>query len=108
MQLGELQEHLAEFHDLGADVWAVDSTEPAAKLAMYVQYRGVAFPLLADEGLAVTKRYGVLNTARPEMAYPATFVIDRNGVVRYARVDVDFTKRPPVADLLAAVKALPK
>ncbi|HVN77286.1 MAG TPA: redoxin domain-containing protein [Thermoanaerobaculaceae bacterium] len=108
MQLGELQEHLKEFNDLGADVWAVDSTEPAAKAARYAELRGITFPLLADEGLAVTKSYGVVNAARPEMAYPATFVTDRDGVVRYARVDLDFTNRPPVSDLLAAVKALPK
>ncbi len=108
MQLGELQEHLSEFRDLGADVWAVDSTEPVAKVANYAQLRGITFPMLADEGLAVTKRYGVVNVSHPEMAYPATFVIDRSGVVRYARVDVDFSKRPPAADLLAAVRALPR
>ncbi len=108
MQLGELQENLQAFHQLGTEVWAIDSTEPVAKLATYAQVRGFTFPLLADDALAVTKRYGVLNVAQPLMAYPATFVIDRSGVVRYARVDVDFTKRPPVTDLLAVVRGLAK
>jgi peroxiredoxin len=108
MQLGDLQDHLAEFHNLGAEVWAISSTDPVDKLATYAQVRGFTFPLLADDALAVTKRYGVLNVAQPLVAYPATFVIDRRGVVRYARVDVDFTKRPPVTDLLAVVRGLAK
>ncbi len=108
MQLGELQEHLSEFRGLGAEVWAISSTDPVDKLTTYAQVRGIKFPLLADSGLAVTKRYGVLNEARRNMAYPATLVIDRKGVVRYVRIDVDFTKRPPVTDLLAFLKKLAK
>ncbi len=108
MQLGDLQDHLAEFHNLGAEVWAVSSTDPVDKLATYTQVRGVTFPLLADPGLAVTNRYGALNAASRNMAYPATFVIDRGGIVRYARVDVDFTKRPPMSDLLGFLKGLAK
>lgn len=108
MQLGELQEHLSEFRGLGTEVWAVSSTDPVDKLTTYAQVRGVGFPLLADSGLAVTKRYGVVNEANRNMAYPTTLVIDRNGVVRFVRIDVDFTKRPPVTDLLAFLKNLAK
>lgn len=108
MQLGELQDHLSEFRAQGAEVLAVSSTEPPDKLATYASVRGFTFPLLADPGLAVTHRYGVLNDRSRNMAYPATLVIDRKGVVRYVRIDVDFTKRPPVTDLLAVLKALPK
>ena len=106
MQLGELQDHLQEFRNLDTEVWAISSTEPVDKLTTYVQVRGFGFPLLADSGLAVTTAYGVLNDAGRNVAYPATFVIDRGGVVRYVRVDVDFTKRPPVADLLAFLARL--
>jgi peroxiredoxin len=108
MQLGELQDHLAEFHNLGAEVWAIDSTEPVDKVAHYAEVRSIGFPLLVDSGLATTKRYGVLNEKTRNMAYPTTLVIDRKGVVRYARTDVDFTNRPPVADVLAVVKKLGK
>lgn len=108
MQLGELQEHLSEFRNLGTEVWAISSTDPVDKLTTYAEVRGITFPLLADSGLEVTKRYGVLNDASRNMAYPATLVIDRKGVVRFVRIDVDFTKRPPVADLLAFLKNLAK
>jgi peroxiredoxin len=106
MQLGELQDHIAELRNLGAEVWAIDSTEPLEKVTHYAEVRNLGFPLLADAGLAVTKAYGVLNEASRNMAYPATLVIDRKGVVRYAQVDVDFTKRPPVSDLVAVLKKL--
>jgi len=104
MQLGELQEHLKEFRDLGAEVWAISSTETPGKLTGYAQARDITFPLLSDADLAVTQRYGILNDARSNMAYPTTLVIDRAGIVRYVRVDVDFTKRPSAADLLAILK----
>lgn len=107
MQLGELQDDLAEFRALDTEVWAVDSTEPLDRLANFAQLRGFSLPLLADSELTVTNRYGVLNEANRKMAYPTTLVIDRKGVVRYIRTDVDFTQRPPATDLLAFVKKLP-
>jgi len=107
MQLGELQDHLADFRALDTEVWAVDSTEPLDRLANFAQFRGFTLPLLADSGLTVTMSYGVLNEANRKMAYPTTLVIDRKGVVRYMRTDVDFTKRPPATDLLTFVKKLP-
>jgi peroxiredoxin len=107
MQLGELQDNLAEFRALDTEVWAVDSTEPLDKLTNFVQLRGFSLPFFADSGLAVTTSYGVLNEANRKMAYPTTLVIDRKGVVRYMRTDVDFTRRPPATDLLTFVKKLP-
>jgi peroxiredoxin len=107
MQLGELQDRLAEFHALDTEVWAVDSTEPLDKVTHFAQVRGYTLPLLADSDLEVTTKYGVLNQASRNMAYPTTLVIDRKGVVRYIRTDVDFTKRPPANDLLAFLKKLP-
>jgi peroxiredoxin len=107
MQLGELQDSLADFHALDTEVWAVDSTEALDKVTNYAQVRGITFPLLVDSNLAVTNKYGVLNEANRKMAYPTTLVIDRKGMIRYIRMDVDFTKRPPVDGLLLFMKKLP-
>lgn len=46
----------------------------------------ISFPFLLDEDRAVTKDYGVHNPFAKDalnIAHPATFVIDRGGVVRY-------------------------
>ncbi|WP_296806081.1 hypothetical protein [Thiocapsa sp.] len=39
---------------------------------------------------------------------PATFVIDRAGIVRAVFADVDYRRRVEPADILAAVEALPR
>jgi peroxiredoxin len=41
-----------------------------------------------------------------ELPHPGTFVIDQGGVVRYASVNADYTKRADPADAVAAVKAI--
>jgi peroxiredoxin len=38
---------------------------------------------------------------------PATFVVDRDGIVRWRFISVDFTERAEPADILAALRALP-
>ncbi len=105
-QLGELQQSLSEIRELGAEVWAVSSTDSVEKIAALARAGGFTFPLLSDRSLEVTKRYGVLNEARPNIAHPATLIIDRKGTVRYLRVDVDFTERPSTKELIRALKKL--
>ena len=41
-----------------------------------------------------------------ELPAPATFVIDRNGIVRWAFADWDYTKRANVDEVIAALRAL--
>jgi peroxiredoxin len=41
------------------------------------------------------------------LAIPARFVIDRHGIIRWASVDPDYTRRPEPADTVAALRALP-
>lgn len=107
-QLGELQGSLPQFRALGAEVWAVSSTDAADTLAAYARFKGVTFPLLADKALSLTTRYGLLNRSNGTMADPATIVIDGDGIVRFVRVDVDFRQRPPAQDILNVVRGLKK
>lgn len=41
-----------------------------------------------------------------ELPLPATYAIGRNGVVAYAFIDIDYTRRAEPADIVAAVKRL--
>lgn len=66
---------------------------------------------LADPELRVINRYGLFNPdgagdGRYQVPHPATFVIDRDGVVRFAFADVDFYARPASEDVLTALEAL--
>ena len=105
-QLGELQQFLPRFQALGAEVWAVSSTDTTDRLAAYASAKGLTFPLLSDRELTLTKRYGLLERSNGMMAEPAAIVIDRGGTVRFVRIDVDFRQRPPAQDLLDVVRNL--
>lgn len=67
------------------------------------------FPLLSDPGHRVIDRYGLFNPADPrgrEITHPATFVVDREGVVRWRFVEVDYKVRPTNEDILEALSRL--
>jgi peroxiredoxin len=41
-----------------------------------------------------------------ELPIPATFIVDRDGVVKWASVDPNYTKRPEPSELVRIVKEL--
>lgn len=89
---------------------------------------GLTFPVLSDVDSAVAMQCGVVFQAPPEtrtmlLSYgidlparhgnagwfipiPATFVVGRDGLVRYAFADPDFTRRAEPAEIVAALQAL--
>jgi peroxiredoxin len=68
---------------------------------------GFDFPLLSDAEHKVIDRYGLLNEqAKRPMPHPATYVIDRAGIVRWRFVETDYKLRPSNADVLAQVKKI--
>jgi peroxiredoxin len=67
------------------------------------------FPFLTDTGHQVIDRYGLYNPDDPrgrQITHPATYVIDREGVVRWKFVEVDYRVRPSNEDVLAAIAEL--
>lgn len=56
-------------------------------------------------------RYGLRNPKHPPsygiVPHPTALVIDRDGVIRFKRVDVDYKVRPSAEELLEAVGELP-
>ena len=69
----------------------------------------IEFPLLSDPDHRVIDRYGLFNTEDPrgrEIAHAATFVIDRDGIVRYRFVEIDYRVRPTNEDILAVLATL--
>lgn len=69
----------------------------------------IEYELLSDPDHAVIDRYGLFNHEDPrgrEIAHPATFVIDRDGVVRYRFVEVDYRVRPTNEDVLQVLRTL--
>lgn len=59
--------------------------------------------VLAGRGIDLAERHGNDGGFLP---LPATYVVDRNGIVRYAFVDIDLTKRAEPAAIIAALRRI--
>ena len=89
-------------------VWAVAHDEPD-KLRELRDAQGTALTFLVDPGASTIRQYGIFNDADTrgrEIPHPATLVIDKQGVVRYLRIDEDYRERPHVGDLLEVLRNL--
>ncbi len=67
------------------------------------------FVMLSDPDHQVIDRYGLFNADAPPnrpVPHPATFVIGKDGIVRWRFVEVDYRVRPSNADIVAALGAL--
>ncbi|HTH96275.1 MAG TPA: AhpC/TSA family protein, partial [Stellaceae bacterium] len=59
--------------------------------------------VLAGYGIDLAERHGNDGGFIP---LPATFVVDRGGIVRYAFIDIDFTRRAEPAEIVAVLAKL--
>lgn len=64
------------------------------------------FPMLEDKNHKVIDRYGILNPDGKGWPHPATYVIDKQGVVRWKDIEVDYKKRPSNEQILEALKKI--
>jgi peroxiredoxin len=69
------------------------------------------FPFLSDIDLSVINRYGIFNPdgaggGRFQVPHPSTFVIDKEGVVRWNFIEVDYSIRPTNEQILEALDEL--
>jgi peroxiredoxin Q/BCP len=105
VQLRTYTEDIGAFAEVGAQVLAVSPQSVPAHEAFAADNGGFAFPLLADEDKEVGRAYGILG---PVGFYRrSVFVIDREGVVRWAhRATAGLTFRP-VDEIVDAVRAIP-
>jgi peroxiredoxin len=87
------------------EIWAV-SPDSAEDLEKFRVEEDLGFPLLVDPDLETVRAYGLLNQENPTVPHPTALVLDREGVVRYARVDENYRQRPSPEELLAALRKL--
>jgi len=64
------------------------------------------FPVLADGDAEVVAAYGLYNLRGDSVAAPATFVIDRAGIVRWAHVSTNAGDRPTAGAVIAQLEKL--
>ena len=76
---------------------SIDSHADAKKLIERLKARepgNYDFAFLQDKDHKVIDRYGLYNPDGRGWPHPATYVIDKQGVVRWKFVEVDYRKRP--------------
>lgn len=101
-QLVSYSADLDRFADLGAEVLAL-SPQDVAGHEGFAERHGIAFPLLSDVDKAVGRAYGVVG---PLGYYKrSVFVIDVEGVVRYAHRSSHGLTYRPADELVSAVQA---
>jgi peroxiredoxin len=93
----------------GASVVFVAAEKRAGffKPEKFLVRRHVSFPFLLDEERSVTKSWGVYNRIALDaynIARPATFVVGRDGMLKYAYVGKNQTDRAPMEDVIAALR----
>jgi alkyl hydroperoxide reductase subunit AhpC len=88
---------------------SIDSHEDSKKFVQKLKERfsgDLDFPMLEDKNHKVIDRYGIYNPDGKGWPHPATYVIDKQGVVRWKFVEVDYKKRPTNEQILQALRKI--
>jgi peroxiredoxin len=87
---------------------SVDTPEESRDLS---RKAGYTFPFLSDGNTEVIRRYDLLHKGAGEggrdIARPAEFLVDRNGIVRWRNLTEDFRVRATPEQILDQVRSLP-
>ncbi|RMG35355.1 MAG: hypothetical protein D6725_12715 [Planctomycetota bacterium] len=108
-----MRDRLDDFEKLNAQLVAVDPHESWSAKSLLkdsgLTTDDLHYPLLTDAAQTVSATYGVAFQMRihTELSNrPATFIIDRDGILRYERRAKTFADRPTPDEILAELKRL--
>jgi peroxiredoxin len=108
-----LRDRIKDFKDRRAQILAVDPHESYRVRHMLrdvgLKADAVAFPVLADAANTVSATYGVafqMNIHTEWSNRPATFVLDKEGRIRYERRGQTFGDRPKPDEILKELDRL--
>ena len=82
------------------------SVDDLSKASGIVQDLNIPFPVLYDPSGGVPRSYMVFELLERNLAAPATFVVDRDGVIRWRYVANDIGDRPPTSMVLRQLSEL--
>lgn len=128
IHLRGFQRQLPQLEKLGAQIVAISPQLPDNSLSTR-EKNELQYPVLSDVGNKVAHKFGVAfrlsdpllkvyesfkhpllafngKEGESELPVPATFLIDKNGVVRQSHVDADYTRRLDPDEVIEVVKKL--
>jgi peroxiredoxin len=88
---------------------SIDSHDLSKQFIQKLQKRSPGnydFPFLEDKNHKVIDRYGIFNPDGQGLPHPATYVIDKQGMVRWKFIEVDYRKRPTNAQIMAELEKI--
>jgi len=102
-QLNAYNEGLDQFAELNAQIIGISAQDLESKEA-FASKHGFDFPLLADTDKEVAAAYGTLGP----IGFPrrSTFIIDGDGIIRYAHRAIAGLTYRPVSELIDALEQL--
>ena len=108
-ELCEMRDNLKKYESLNAQILAI-SVDSVFTLEKFKELQGYNFPLLSDFNKKVSKAYGSLYAdfafGMKGVSKRSSFVIDKEGIVRYAEVLEAAKNMPNFAALNQALTAL--
>jgi peroxiredoxin len=106
MQLTRLAEDYEKFKRAGAELVAISVDAQSFAWSMG-QTTGAKFQILSDADKKTVTAYGILNAQEHGgIAKPSTFIVDRNGAIRFLYVGRDAGDRPEDSRVLEEVKKI--
>ncbi len=104
-QLNSYNDDFSQFAALNAQLLAI-SSQSVESHERFAAKHGFQFPLLADVDKAVAASYGTLGP----LGFPrrSVFIVDRQGIVRYAHRAIAGLTFRPVGELVDVLLGLPR
>ena len=105
-----MQEYIETYAEWTATPIAIAGQWPR-EFRGYAEKSGITFPLLVDKTRSVIKSYGVyhwLSLEAYNIARPATFIIDKTGIIRYMYIgshQFDLVKQTEILECLKGIAA---
>jgi glutaredoxin-dependent peroxiredoxin len=104
--MGLLRDRSDEFRSAGVEPYAISRDSPWTHIA-WLQALDLNFPLLSDWNGEATHAFGVAHEFRAfrDVAERSAFIVDRDGVVRFARL-YGSGELPDFDELIEAARGL--
>jgi peroxiredoxin len=104
------RDSLSQFSKLNAEVIGISVNDPVT-LKAFAEHNKLGFTLLSDYSREVAKKYAglyedFLGLKGYSVAKRSVFIIDRDGVVRYAWISEDAGKEPDYREVAAALEKI--
>jgi len=107
-ELCTFRDQMRLYNEVGAEVVGISVDTPFCQAA-FAEKNGITYPLLSDFNKEAIRAFGVVLPelkGLKELAQRAAFVVDGEGVVRWAWVAENPGLEPPYDEVAAAVRAL--